>query len=252
MDNGDSERIIRYINNKLESENSNYKAFENTNKSHGATFIINSMDSNGKKVIIKAIDHSDMPESEDESDSSYALFRRESNSLKFLSGKSEYTVKLLEGPFHIEGKNISFFVMEKLIPIVAKHELSGLEYCQTVTGWIKKNGLSLVMAYMGYCISNALKEIQHAGITNQRDIKPENIFIDREDDDMFNCKFILGDFGTAHLKDSMGTNPGKKIGTRYYIPGGSEDNTDWRYDQFMLGITLYEPFNGNVIGLDYQ
>ena len=183
----------------------------------------------------------------------YKLFLREASAFNHLSQTdSQYTVRKLEGPFEADlgsDEDAYFLIMKKYIPINEVHTPSILKYHPRIEDWIIKYGLNCVMAYMGYCISSALKELHSVGITAQRDIKPENIYIDREDEDMFKCRFILGDFGTAHIDGATLTETSSEIGTLYYVPGANEKNTDWQYDQFMLGVNLYERFNGAIIPL---
>ena len=90
-------------------------------------------------------------------------------------------------------------------------------------------------------MANALLTIHSNGIMH-RDIKPDNIFLKKEND---LSEIKLGDFGCAtYIKD----NKSDPIGTIIYCAPEIVNNLkyDERCDLWSLGVTLYELYFGNL------
>ena len=106
-------------------------------------------------------------------------------------------------------------------------------------------------------VGRALRRAHEAGIVH-RDIKPDNIFLVQNDDEMF-CKVL--DFGIAkqgHLPKLGGlTNPGMMIGTPEFMSPEqllSSKDVDHHADLWALSVTAYYcltgalPFSAEALG----
>lgn len=95
-------------------------------------------------------------------------------------------------------------------------------------------------------ISQTLEALQYAwenGIVAHRDIKPQNIMLDK------NGKVKVMDFGIARVSTSHTmTQAGTFLGTPYYMsPEQAQGKeTDIRSDIYSIGITLYQLITGRV------
>ena len=145
--------------------------------------------------------------------------------------------------------------------IVTIHEVSELEnrpfiameYVEgeSLKDLIAKRELSLGKAIdLAMQIGSGLAKAHQAGITH-RDIKPQNILIDKDG------RVRILDFGLAKLKpDAMLTKTGSTVGTVAYMSPeqGQGMEVDQRSDIFSFGVVLYEmitrqlPFKGEHEG----
>ena len=83
----------------------------------------------------------------------------------------------------------------------------------------------------------------HAHDTIHRDLKPDNVLIERGEQGE---RVRLLDFGVAHHKDHKLTLPGRIYGTPGYLAPEQLDGTavDGRCDLFALGVVLHEMLTG--------
>jgi serine/threonine-protein kinase len=83
----------------------------------------------------------------------------------------------------------------------------------------------------------------HAHDTIHRDLKPDNVLIERGEQGE---RVRLLDFGVAHLKDHKLTLPGRVYGTPGYLAPEQLDGStvDGRCDLFALGVVLHEMLTG--------
>lgn len=91
---------------------------------------------------------------------------------------------------------------------------------------------------IGMDICNALLRCHKSSIMH-RDIKPDNIFINKGGD------YLLGDFGISRILNNS-QKAETSTGTRYYAaPEQFKGEYDYRVDIYSLGLTLYELANDN-------
>ena len=96
-----------------------------------------------------------------------------------------------------------------------------------------------------------LEAANHVGIIH-RDVKPENIMVQLDDDARLRVKIL--DFGVARLAEEMAggsssTHRGMSIGTPLYMSpeqAAGEEQLDLRADIYSAGIVLYELLTGHV------
>jgi serine/threonine protein kinase len=107
-------------------------------------------------------------------------------------------------------------------------------------------------------VCKALGQAHRAGVVH-RDIKPDNIFLCRNEDGEVFAKLL--DFGIAKQEDSTGamsaTRTGSVMGTPYYMSPEQViglKNIDFRTDLWSLGVVAFEAmtgmkaFNGETLG----
>ncbi|MCC7294287.1 MAG: protein kinase [Acidobacteria bacterium] len=95
---------------------------------------------------------------------------------------------------------------------------------------------------IGRQIAEGLEEAHRLGVVH-RDLKPQNVMIDREG------KAKIMDFGLARISETEGlTGSGLMLGTPEYMSPEQVDLTDvdGRVDIYALGIILYEMVTGHV------
>ena len=121
-----------------------------------------------------------------------------------------------------------------------------MELLQSLPLHLSRNGISEPeIIRLGADLCNALEGCRERNIVH-RDIKPDNIFIDR------NGRFKLGDFGVAKNLERM-TNGLSRKGTPYYmapeIYRGTLQEADFnsaaKVDIYSLGLVLYWLSNGS-------
>jgi serine/threonine-protein kinase len=108
---------------------------------------------------------------------------------------------------------------------------------------------------VGRQAASILNATHGVGITH-RDLKPDNIFIVRDEEMASGERVKILDFGIAKLTGTMAAGP-KTVGTMgtpaYMAPEqwGDSANVDWRADAYSLGCVLFEmacdrpPFKGS-------
>ena len=125
---------------------------------------------------------------------------------------------------YIEGKSLSKIIEEKgKIPVV--------------------EAISIIKQ-----VTEGLSFAHDKGIVH-RDIKPDNILVDR------NGRAVVTDFGIAHLEESNLTRTGEVLGTPFFMSPEQilEGKLDRRSDLFSLGVVFYlmltgrRPFKGETI-----
>ncbi|HNT31938.1 MAG TPA: serine/threonine-protein kinase, partial [Candidatus Aminicenantes bacterium] len=95
---------------------------------------------------------------------------------------------------------------------------------------------------IGRQIAEGLEEAHRLGVVH-RDLKPQNVMIDREG------KAKIMDFGLARISETEGlTGSGLMLGTPEYMSPEQVDlkDVDGRVDIYALGIILYEMVTGHV------
>ncbi len=216
---------------------------------------------NGEDAAVKVIlvekqrehnvyQHQDLSESERRCDPKDS-YDHELHALQSLRNiGSLYAVEILSdgNVVDFEDWEVYYFIMKKYSPLIDTRGTNKQAiFNPLMNKWIAEYGRNDTAAYLGCCITNAFLEMRKAHIENNRDIKPENLYLANNEEDMFLNRFILGDFGESHPESSVITTAQAHIGTKEYIPGNQEPNTSWKYDQFMLGVTMYEIFNGTPL-----
>jgi len=185
----------------------------------------------GRIVALKTMTHSaNLPE---EQRKEYAKrFFREAQSAGALQHPNIVTIYDMDEddgiPFiameYIEGKSLSKIIEERgQIPVL--------------------EAVSIIKQ-----VAQGLSFAHEKGIVH-RDIKPDNILVDR------NGRAVVTDFGIAHLEESNLTRTGEVLGTPFFMSPEQilEGKLDRRSDLFSLGVVFYlmltgrRPFKGETI-----
>ena len=139
------------------------------------------------------------------------------------------------------------YAREENIPYIVMEYFEGKPLKKEIihpTGLTYKQKMKIVREIASGLASSHSLNIYH------RDIKPDNILIDKD----YTAK--ISDFGIAQLPDSNQTNESRIIGTPYYLApeGYNCPKVDHRADLYSLGTLAYElllgtkPFDAETIG----
>jgi len=124
-------------------------------------------------------------------------------------------------------------------PFIAMEFVEG----ESLKELIERKDLSIDrVADLGLQISQGLAKAHQAGIVH-RDVKPQNILIDKDG------RARICDFGLAKLKrEAMLTRTGTTVGTVSYMSPeqGQGKEVDQRSDIFSFGVVLYEMITGQL------
>lgn len=136
------------------------------------------------------------------------------------------------------------------------HFYYAMEFVQgeTLLHWVQREGAlpEPLVLDISLCVANALKYAWEREQLIHRDVKPENIMVDRDG----NVK--LCDLGLAKFFGESGTGDGLSFGTPHYMSpeqARSDAEVDSRSDIYSLGLTIYHaltaqiPFHGGVPSL---
>lgn len=162
----------------------------------------------------------------------------------YLLQDSQYTVSLVESfDFDFNGDDLSCLIMKKHPTFVVNTHNDSTEYHSIIKKWEEVYGKKVVAAWIGFCVTSAFLDMETVGIPMHRDIKPTNLFIQSDAHiDMFLNRVLVGDFGIAHQNKSDWTTTNANIGTERYKPPEIDKDPNV-FDEFSLGIVLYEFFN---------
>ena len=107
-----------------------------------------------------------------------------------------------------------------------------------------EDNLKKIVINLGIDIAKALEECEKEKIVH-RDIKPDNIFINKND------TFKLGDFGLSRkMNKSAAFSLRKSAGTPFYMAPeslGWANRTDYQSDIYSLGMVMYQLLNDGKI-----
>jgi serine/threonine-protein kinase len=153
--------------------------------------------------------------------------------------------------FRKEAKSAARLSNPNLVPVIDAGEQNGrpfivFEYVegQTLKEVILARGPLPVDQAVAYSIEIARGlQAAHENLLVHRDVKPQNVLIDREG------RARVTDFGIARsLEDDGVTDTGEVVGTTDYVSPeqASGDLADERSDIYALGIVLYELLTGEV------
>jgi serine/threonine protein kinase len=136
------------------------------------------------------------------------------------------------------------------------HFYYAMEFVQgeTLLHWVQREGAlpETLVIEIALCVANALKYAWEREQLIHRDVKPENIMVDRDG----NVK--LCDLGLAKFFGERGAGDGLSFGTPHYMSpeqARSDTDVDLRSDIYSLGLTMYHaltaqiPFHGGVPSL---
>ncbi|NMB99500.1 MAG: serine/threonine protein kinase [Thermoanaerobaculaceae bacterium] len=132
------------------------------------------------------------------------------------------------------------------IPFIAMEYIEG----KSLSKIIEEKGQMPVLEAVSIIkqVAEGLSFAHEKGIVH-RDIKPDNILVDR------NGRAVVTDFGIAHLEESNLTRTGEVLGTPFCMSPEQilEGKLDRRSDLFSLGVVFYlmltgrRPFKGETI-----
>lgn len=132
------------------------------------------------------------------------------------------------------------------IPFIAMEYIEG----KSLSKMIEEKGKIPVFEAISIIkqVAEGLSFAHEKGIVH-RDIKPDNILVDR------NRRAVVTDFGIAHLEESNLTRTGEVLGTPFFMSPEQilEGKLDRRSDLFSLGVVFYlmltgkRPFKGETI-----
>lgn len=153
--------------------------------------------------------------------------------------------------FRKEAKSAARLSNPNLVPVIDAGEQNGrpfivFEYVegQTLKEMIISNGPLPVDQAVAYAIEIARGlQTAHENRLVHRDVKPQNVLIDREG------RARVTDFGIARSLEEEGvTDTGEVVGTTDYVSPeqASGEPADERSDIYALGIVLYELLTGEV------
>jgi serine/threonine-protein kinase len=118
---------------------------------------------------------------------------------------------------------------------------------ETLSQWVKRDGRipEPLVCDIGICVASALKNGWDKETLLHRDVKPENIMVDRDG----NVK--LCDLGLAKYfgENTLLSLSGKVFGTPNYMSpeqARAERGMDFRTDIYALGLTLYFAVTGEI------
>jgi len=155
------------------------------------------------------------------------------------------------------------FALDDRTPVLVLDLLEG----ETLGAHLKRRG-SLSVQETAFILTPVVSAVMaaHAQGIAHRDIKPDNVFLARQDGDPDSSrqddaqhgtvKPMVLDFGIAKLLDQAASDPdrpatatGTTVGTpRYMAPeqGFAEEEIDHRVDTWALGVVLYQCLSGTV------
>ena len=136
------------------------------------------------------------------------------------------------------------------VPFIVMELLSGIDLGRRLE--IERKLKPAVVVTIVAQLCHALERVHAAGIVH-RDVKPENVFLTSEGDEVF---VKLLDFGIARSSrlgelgpSSRATRPGESIGTPYYMSPEQFKGSrviGGRSDQWAVGVMVYEALTGTL------
>ena len=161
----------------------------------------------------------------------------------------------------------SFETKDSFILVLELCDITLRDYMKSKVKDVKQNKVDLLFIQNIFLDLNNAFKIMYNNKIIHRDIKPDNIFLKFEGDNIIPK---LGDFGISRSYNDANKNEAEdklyytsnylftnQMGTFHYMAPEilKEEKYDYKCDLFSLGVTLYElfffeyPFNGNHIAL---